>query len=391
LRGITAKTLLAVLLAAVGGCGLLPGATPPGKRVFVDYSQLALLPPGAPALREMDKEILSLAKLAGVEVTLPPIPVPPPTPMPAANSPLGKPGEVVQQAFASQAQQVEETHLTALREELAGARARNVERRKQELLAGLKPEMKVAQAQTRESQWQKEDAVFQRHRRALFNLQANLSRPQLTPKQKADFSSLLQAEEAAQANEIAGVRAATREELARVQQGKLEEIDKLLAAYEEELAGQDEALVTARKEKMRQSLEEAASHLAKSPLPEKAGAAPPPSPVELGKQITAQRAQAGAIVSESRQALLSRLDALRQARQRLGESLSKDIQAALEEVGGEQNLVFVFDAKEKGKLPNYTPQAKDWLKEYWRAADMPAVGQILNHEDTKPQRTADNK
>jgi hypothetical protein len=58
---------------------------------------------------------------------------------------------------------------------------------------------------------------------------------------------------------------------------------------------------------------------------------------------------------------------LRQARQQLGKSLSEEVEAALEEIGVEHSVQFIYDPKEADNLPDYTPQATDWLKQYWQA------------------------
>jgi len=363
LRGLSIKILLAVLLAAAGGCGLLPRPAPPAKTVFVNFPQLSRLHPGAKALGEMDQEITALAKLAGVELTLPEIPVPAPASLPAP--PSAGPGGEEKKAFLSQAQQAGETHLTALRQELAETRARKGAQRRSELLVGLKQVMKVAQAQGKEAQGKQEAEVYARHRRALFNLRANLLLQNLPGEEKTRLTAQLQAEEAAQAGEITAVRAAAQQKLAQFQQDQMQEIEKLLAAYERELADQDEALTAARKAKMQQELETAAARLTEQAKTDRP-VSPQPTPAELAQAVAAQKKQAGALVGESRRELLNKLIELRQARARLGQSLGEEVAAALTEIGAEQNLRIVYDPQEAKNRPDYTLQTAEWLKQYWQ-------------------------
>jgi hypothetical protein len=225
--------------------------------------------------------------------------------------------------------------------------------------------MKVAQAQAKEVQRQKEAEVFQRHRHALFNLRAKLLLPSLTAEEKTRVTSQLQAEEAAQAEAAAGVGQATGAELAQLQQTKMQEIEQLLGAYEQELAAQDEILAADRKAKMQQELETAAARLTEQAGGEKT-VSPQPTPAELAQAVAAQKKQAGIMVNESRRELLDKLAELRQARQQLGKSLSEEVQAALEEIGKEQGVIFIYSPEEAKNLPDYTSQATDWLKQYWK-------------------------
>jgi len=376
------------LLAFACGCGLVPGHLPKQQRVYVDLHRLVSLHPGAPPLRELDAQIHALADLAGVKEELPPLAVPPPVPLlepPEIHPPSGGkttqgPAGLALQASSLlfRAREAGEKHLEALGRELAEARTRKSALRREELVAALEEEMRAEEARAQEPLEKQEDEILRRFRRRLFNLRANLARKDLPAPERERLQAELREAEAEQQAALAGARRKHQERLSAIRGAKAQEIAEALSRYEAQLRAEDDALLKTRQARMEAELAEAAARLERG-LPEEGDESPPPhqtrqpSPdtTELSRHLRAHRARAQAAVSASAKALLSELANLRAARSRLWEALLEEVKMALEEIGSEQQVEFVFDPRQAKRLPDFTQKAAAWLKHYWQSPGSP--------------------
>ncbi len=355
-----------MLLAFACGCGLLPRRATAVRRVYADLPQLLPLHPGFGPLRELDAEIRSLSTLAGVKEELPALPVPPPVEIPLSSPPHAPGAEVG--TLVSHAQAAGEEHLQALGQELAEARARKLAPRRAELTAALEEETRAEKAALKESQAAEEDAVFRKFRRQLFNLRENLARKNLPSAEKEKLQAQLRRTETEQETALAEVRRQHQEKLAVAHTEKTTEVEKALAGYEAQLRAEDDALVSLRRKRMQAELAQAASRLQTPPRREETRTAGPPvvpTTEEITRQLRGQQAAARGAITTSRTALLSQLDKLRAARARLRASLQQEVEAALQDIGTDRGLQFVFDFSEAKSLPDSTADAAAWLKNYW--------------------------
>ncbi len=364
---------------SAGGCGLIPRKKAPPARAYADLDHLASLHPGAKALSELDEEIRSLASLASVKEELPPLALPPPVSAPQPETLTETPPNRAApeaRSFVAQARQAGEIHLQSLSRELAETRARKMASRRQEFSADLEEEMSTEQARLQEPLWDAEEEIFQRFRRRLFNLRVSVEREGLPPEEKKRLESELEAVEAERQAALDAVRQESKQRLAAIREEKTRSMEEALARHEAQLLAEDEAILAGRRAQMEKELQAAAARLeleaaaAEEGVMEDTPAAKAAHDrVQLSRQLRAHRAQAESVVTESREALLSKLRGLKAARARLWEALQEEVKATLEDIGDEHGVTFIFDPDEAKDLPDLTPQAADWLQDYWQQAE----------------------
>jgi hypothetical protein len=366
---------LVLLFTSVCGCGLFPRQSAP-VRAYVDTSRLLSLHPGIQALKQLDSEFKATADLAGVkeqlQPILPPAPIALPAAMAASGGPLTPPAAEQARSFLSRAQAAAATHLELLGQELADTRNRKVAQRRKDMLPALEQEMKTEQARLHEPQRQEEQQVFEQYRVALFNLQVNLKRKNLSEKERTSLQNELKEIEAKQDAAVAAVRNKYKEMLANLRAERTQKLEQVLANYEAQLKSEDEAILAEHRAKMQVEFSAAATSLQGSMKENKVavGALPPaPQINNLARQLKQQHAQAEAVVSGSQKALLEKLTNLRDARARLWAALQDEVKSALEEAGADHGVEFVFDRAKAKKSPDYTDKAAEWLKDYWKAPD----------------------
>jgi len=365
---------LVLLFTSVCGCGLFPRQSAPA-RAYVDTGRLLSLHPGIQALKQLDSEFKATADLAGVKEQLQPILPPPPIALPSAIAtsggplaPLTPPAAEQARSFLSRAQAAAATHLESLGQELADTRARKLAQRRKDMLPALEQEMKTEQARLHEPQRQEEQKVFEQYRVSLFNLQVNLKRKNLSDKERTSLQSELKEIEAKQDAAVAAVRNKYKEMLANLRAEKTQKLEEVLANCAAQLKSEDEAILAEHRAKMEVEFSAAASSLQGSMKESKAAgeavpSAPPPN--NLARQLKQQHTQAQAVVSGSQKALLEKLTNLRGARARLWAALQDEVKSALEEVGADHGVEFIFDRSKARKLPDYTDKAAGWLRTYW--------------------------